>query len=211
MAQHGEDHIMAEQVTLSRADYVHLQAVISSLLEKQQHLEAKINTATLAPISTPMSVPTQYHTPSRPSEPKAAPPDFFTGKASELHLFLTQCQQVFHLQPSKFATEETKVIYMTTYLRGSAYAWVQPHLEQEELPSWMMNIAEFTKKITSIFGDPDQAHTAICHLEDLKQTKSATVYATEFLYYAALVKWNNEALYHLFYKGLKETVKDLMI
>src|ERR1700690_997966 len=123
-----------------------------------------------------MSLQTQYHAPSHPSEPKAAPPDFFTGKASELHLFLTQCQQLFRLQPSKFTTDETKVIYMTTYLQGSAYAWVQPHLEQEECPSWMKNVTEFTKKITSIFGDLDQAHTAIRHLEDLKQTKSATVY-----------------------------------
>ena len=72
----------------------------------------------------------------------------------------------------------------------------------------MTNVTEFTKKITSIFGDPDQAHTAIHHLEDLKQTKSAAVYATEFHCYAALVNWNNEALCHLFYKGLKETVKD---
>ena len=56
MAQQGEDDVMAEIVTLSRADYVHLQEVISSLLAKQQHLKAKINTATLAP--TPISVPT---------------------------------------------------------------------------------------------------------------------------------------------------------
>ena len=73
MAQHGEDDIMTEQVTLSRAAYVQLQEVISSLLAKQQQLEAKINTATLTPISTPVSVPTQHHALSHPSEPKAAP------------------------------------------------------------------------------------------------------------------------------------------
>ena len=116
MAQQGEDDVMAEIVTLSRADYVHLQEVISSLLAKQQELEAKINNATLASVPTPGLTPTQYHTHECPSEPKAAPPDFFTGKSSELCLFLTQCQQVFCLQPSKFTTDEMKVIYMTIYL-----------------------------------------------------------------------------------------------
>ena len=115
MAQLGEDDIMTEQVILSRADYVQLQEVISSLLTKQQQLEMKINT-TLAPTPTSTSGPTQQPVPGCPAEPKAAPPDFFTGKASELRLFLTQCQQVFRLQPSKFTTEETKVTYMTTYL-----------------------------------------------------------------------------------------------
>ena len=62
---------------------------------KQQQLEAQINATTQVP--APILVPSPHHVTEQPSEPKAASPDFFTDKASELCLFLTQCQQVFHL------------------------------------------------------------------------------------------------------------------
>ena len=99
-------------------------------------------------------------------------------------------------------------MYAATYLRGSAYAWVQPYLDQDILPAWMDDFPSFSRKIISIFGHPDLAHTSICKLEGLKQTKSAATYAAEFHCHAVFTQWNDEALCHLFYKGLKETVKD---
>src|SRR5271156_1557362 len=147
-------------VEITQEAYAQLQAVIQSLLVKTQDLECQLAAAT-----PPARLPIHQ----RPSEPDAAPPEFFTGNASELRKFLTQCQQVFRLQPSKFPNGYVKVIYATTYLRGSAYAWIQPYLDQEVLPIWMNDFPSFCTKITSIFGDPDQARTSIRTLEGLKQ------------------------------------------
>jgi len=186
-------------VEITQEAYAQLQAVIQSLLVKTQDLERQLAAAT-----PPARLPIHQ----RPSEPDAAPPEFFTGNASELRKFLTQCQQVFRLQPSKFPTGIVKVMYAATYLRGTAYTWIQPYLDQDVLPAWMEDFPTFSRKIINVFGDPDLARTSIRKLEGLKQTKSAAIYAAEFRCHAIFTQWNDEALCHLFYKGLKETVKD---
>ena len=72
----------------------------------------------------------------------------------------------------------------------------------------MDDFPSFSRKIISVFGDPDLARTSICKLEGLKQTKSAATYAAEFCCHSVFTQWNDEALCHLFYKGLKDAVKD---
>ena len=179
--------------------YSQLETVIQSLLSKTQDLEHQLTAVTPSP---PLA------TFSRPAEPDAAPPEFFTGNTTQLRYFLTQCQQVFYLQPSKFPNGIVKVMYATTHLQGSAYAWIQPYLNQDVLPDWMNNFPSFSRKIISVFGDPDLACTSIWKLEGLKQTKSAATYAAEFCCHSVFTQWNDEALCHLFYKGLKDAVKD---
>ena len=186
-------------VEITPEAYSQLQTVIQSLLVKTQDLERQLAATTPSP---------PLVTPPRPAEPDANPPQFFTGNASELRSFLTQCQQVFRLQPSKFPNGVVKVMYAATYLRGSAYTWVQPYLNQDVLPVWMDDFPIFSRKIISVFGDPDLARTSIRKLEGLKQTKSAAAYAAEFHCHAVFTQWNDEALCHLFYKGLKDAVKD---
>ena len=94
-------------VELTPEAYSQLQTVIQSLLAKTQDLERQLASATPSP---PLA------TPPRPAEPDAAPPEFFTGNATQLRYFLTQCQQVFRLQPSKFPNGVVKVMYAMTHL-----------------------------------------------------------------------------------------------
>jgi hypothetical protein len=47
-------------------------------------------------------------------------------------------------------------------------------------------------------------------LDKLVQTYSVAQYSSEFKRLSALVKWNDEALCHRFYRGLKESIKNQM-
>src|ERR1035438_7292279 len=95
----------------------------------------------------------------------------------------------------KFPNGIVKVMYAATYLQGSTCAWVQPYLDQDVLPVWMDDFPSFSRKIISVFGDPDLARTSIHKLKGLKQTKSAATYAAEFLCHAVFTQWNDEALH----------------
>ena len=53
-------------------------------------------------------------------EPKVNDPDTYSGQSGNLNQFITQCDLVFRVQPSRFATETVKVHYIISYLRGIA-------------------------------------------------------------------------------------------
>ena len=80
------------------------------------------------------------HQPSRSpvdsslKEPKANDPETFYGKPNKLRQFIQQCNLVFRLQPSRFASEEIQVAYMTSYLRGSDSSRSGPSRLSRRLP-----------------------------------------------------------------------------
>ena len=57
-------------------------------------------------------------------------------------------------------------------------------------------------------ADPDEIATAERQLYALRQKGSVTSYLAEFMRYAVLVKWNDEAKAAQFYRGLKDAIKD---
>ena len=89
------------------------------------------------------------------SEPKANPPDIFDGtKPEKLESFLMQRNIVFRLQPSKF-TEESKVIYAISFLRGFVLDAIQPLATGDVLDEKISSFQLLTKYLRDNFGDPD--------------------------------------------------------
>jgi hypothetical protein len=134
-------------------------------------------------------------------------PEDFTGDRKELPKFITQLVLVFRNAGIQFETDQSKINYACTYLRGTAGAWIQPHLQNTDSPilaSW----DAFKTALEKAFGDPDMQATAERGLNVLKQTGATSAYAAEFRRLAALTKWDTHALHFQFYKGLKESVKD---
>jgi hypothetical protein len=134
-------------------------------------------------------------------------PEDFTGERKELPKFLTQLELVFRNAGAQFGTHQSRVDYACTYLRGTAGAWIQPHLQNQNSPilaTWDL----FKSALEKAFGDPDMQTTAERRLNALQQTGATSAYAAEFRRLAALTKWDNQALHFQFYKGLKESVKD---
>jgi hypothetical protein len=61
------------------------------------------------------------------------------------------------------------------------------------------------------FGGPDTKRAAELKLARLKQTGSASKYTTEFRQVTIYLEYDDEPLIILFYRGLKEEVKDNLI
>lgn len=140
-------------------------------------------------------------------EPRLADPDFFNGNRSQTKIFLTQVNLVLAGNPSRFPTELSKILYAASYMRGPAFSWIQPHVEN--LTKGVMDsFTQFSFSLLNQFGEKDEKSYSERCLYELKQTKSVSFYATEFLKLSSSLCWNDAALCAHFYRGLKASIKD---
>ena len=154
------------------------------------------------------SMPAATQPLANPTETRVNPPDTYDGRgASKLRDFLTQLRLVFDLQPSKFLNDSIKVKYACSFLRGSAFSWIQPYLDMEAPPVWMGEFPLFAAEITKVFGEPDVIGSATRSLRKLRQTGSVAAYAAEFRRHSTLLSWGEQALVSQFYEGLKGSTK----
>jgi len=147
-------------------------------------------------------------------EPKIPDPLMFSSKHKELLSFLTKCQIKFNRQPSHFPNERSKILYASSHLEAPAFSWFQPLISQypagseESAPLKLASFKEFTKALTTIYGDPSLETTAVREICHLHQTGSVAEYAAKFESKKQYMYWNDEALHNQFYLSLKEELKD---
>jgi hypothetical protein len=146
-------------------------------------------------------------------------PDKYHGKREELETFLMQVELYFRFNDEKFTTDDSYTMWVSSYLRGSAMKWMEPflkdYLNNEDHPELQMqttvemfdDFSGFKREIRKVFGDIDEAKTAMRKLDGLKQAKSAIEYATEFRTYGISTGWDTKALIYNFVKGLKSDVQ----
>jgi hypothetical protein len=46
-----------------------------------------------------------------------------------LKAFMLQCRMYIDLNSEKFGTPKKEILFIVSYLRGQAWEWIQPHLE----------------------------------------------------------------------------------
>ena len=151
--------------------------------------------------------------PESTKEPKISHPPPFNGRKDQTLEFLAKCNMVFAVQPRTYATDVTRIAFATNLLKEEAYRWVLPYLgmDAEDQPSWLHDWEDFQIEFKKYFGDTNIAETSRFKLRNLRQTGSASVYATEFQRHAAYVHWNNETKKQNFFDGLKDDVKDRLL
>src|SRR5271155_5261452 len=135
-------------------------------------------------------------------------PETFRGSRQDLPRFLSQLSLVFSSAPQRFSTDTSRINYAASFLRGTAFTWLQPHLEASSPPSFLLSYPQFTEALRSAFGDPNQKHNAEQSLHALRQKGSASAYTSEFRRLASYTGWNSSALLFQFEHGLKEELKD---
>lgn len=185
----------SSRVTLTRSQFEQLAAMADEFSRLQSRLQSLE--------SRPDPQPTTR-------EPHVSSPSHFSGNRAELRNFLSQVRLVIDVQPSRFQSERQKVLYAASFLRDTAYSWFEPLLHQSPAPSLLDDFGEFTAKLSSVFGDPDQTASAERDIRHLRQRSSASAYAAEFQRLAAYISWNDSALASQFYWGLSDAVKDDM-
>ena len=88
----------------------------------------------------------------------------FNGDRKTLLLFLTKCRMKFAGQPSRFPSEESKILYAGSRL-DPAFSWFQPLLsawqtEDRPDPTETTTFKAFAAALTALYGDADLEVTA---------------------------------------------------
>jgi hypothetical protein len=149
-------------------------------------------------------------------EAKSADPPHFTGNQRELETWITACRIRFAGQPSKFDTEEKKVVHASSFLRGPPLAWFQHVINaystaehDDEVPPEFQSFETFVQSVRVLYGDPDlqrNAERAVRHLKQGDGTVAA--YISRFTIHSQHTKFDDDSLAGHFYEGLDGTIKD---
>ena len=136
----------------------------------------------------------------RKRTPKAREPDPFDGtSATALRVFIFQLQIYFNTCKSQFSSDEERIYFAISYLRGAALDYFEPFINEPDptknydfLTTWKA----FSQKLTNLFGsyspedDAEDAITAIPFPDNGKATK----YFIDFAKYQTQIKWDDRAL-----------------
>ncbi|CDO75868.1 hypothetical protein BN946_scf184672.g1, partial [Trametes cinnabarina] len=86
-------------------------------------------------------------------------PDLFDGSNSgQLRVFFAQLELVFKARPRTFNSDEKKVTYALSYLKGTALQWFEPYLlegDSETPPVFMSDYQAFQDELRVNFGPYD--------------------------------------------------------
>jgi hypothetical protein len=126
---------------------------------------------------------------------------------------LAQLALVFVTYPENFKTDEEKIVYSISYLRGDAAAWFEPEIlgtTSLEPVRWATDFEAFWQELEDNFGSVDSVVEASRLIFELTMGKDEPIrgYNVLFNTYAAQLRWNDRALLSQYYRGLAERLKD---
>ena len=131
-----------------------------------------------------------------------------------IETFFIQLSVVFAADESRFSSDEMKVLYTIGCLSGNALSYVQPFLKNidsnnpNDKHEILKDFNIFKKFLFDAFGDSNLVVNSENAIRNLKQTGSATRYATEFRRLSMQLTWNNDALVSQYVLNLKNQIKD---
>lgn len=171
--------------------------------------------ATMEPQVTPSSSSSRIETHDDRNKAKVNPPETFKGERGKLKTFITQCNLYMYWNRAEFGTAEKRVMFVISYMRGTAYAWIEDRLNEYLMDptkyderTLFTNYPYFLRQLNMIFGNIDEKRIAERELKTLRQHTSAADYSAHFQRIAAHLNWGSEALLSRYYDGLKEDIKD---
>ena len=172
-------------------------------LQQVRELEEALQAARARSSHTsPGPIPQEWH-----PEPKVEAPPEFSGKISEFPNFMAACSLVFALCPNTYSTDERKVLFVISHLRGTAMSWARNIAENPEHP-YRHDYPAFKGALSNLYSDRNLRARNEDKLGRLEQTKSAAAYAAEFQSLIGPLDLDDGAKCLLFHKGLKSGIKD---
>lgn len=136
----------------------------------------------------------------------------YSGRPSELRAFLTDCDDYIDLNPKSINSDDKKILLVGMLLTGSAKLWYRQYREvsPDRRPAFMSNYEDFKLALDKAWGDPDLKASHERAFARLRQTTSVAAYATQFRQHMVYLNFpdDDQTLPVLFYKGLKDAIKD---
>lgn len=140
-------------------------------------------------------------------EPHANCPPQYDGDPNSCRSFLSQCSLVFALQPRRYATEESRVAFVITLLKGRARDWATAVWDARA--AFCATFDDFRNEMTKLFDRSAHGDEAASLLAQLSQNgRSVTDYSVQFRTLAAVCAWNEAALRARFREGLDDEIQD---
>ena len=122
-------------------------------------------------------------------------PELLDGGRGKLRAYFFQMELFFRFNAERFPTNEHKVLFASTYLRGPAFEWLnsfltdflnnEPDKRDNVTIEVTQNYSNLKNKLRQVFGDFDKEHLAEHRMQSLRQTRSAANYASKFQLLAA--------------------------
>ena len=103
-----------------------------------------------------------------------------------------------------------------SFLDGPPHSWAQPLINaylldpESTSPQELASFDALANALQALFGDPNLERNAIAALNNLRQTTSVAEYRARFADHSQHTKMDGNALAPYFYRGLKDTIKDLL-
>jgi hypothetical protein len=101
-----------------------------------------------------------------------------------------------------------------SYMRGQAYQWIRPRVQQaivdgdEGKDRMFKNFDSVRNEVKAIYGLSNEQQVAIRSIQHVRQKMSAAAYTAKFKEYSSKTGWDDKALLTMYYRGLKDNVKD---
>ena len=143
-------------------------------------------------------------------------PAEFHGDRAKYKDFKLQVTVYVLFYQNKFRTDMEKIMWVFTYLRGTAQQMIAPLMIESQKPvaqrsttarAAMESFPAFLEHLDMIFGEVDVKRKAEADITKIRQTTSAAKYAAEFQKLALDSQMVEGALKPLFYQGLKSHVQ----
>ncbi|ESK87187.1 hypothetical protein Moror_5858 [Moniliophthora roreri MCA 2997] len=146
---------------------------------------------------------------------KVAAPEPFDGDRKETQRFLTEVEIYLRMHPTEYDTDEKKCLFFLSYLRGKdTQAWKQRNTDLifdwkdgGEKLEWKNLKSAFKKHYLPI----DIKADAQLRIEEMKMGERADNYVNEFRVLADESGYDDEALAHIFRKGLPFVLADKIL
>ena len=86
--------------------------------------------------------------------PDIKDPESYRGDKNAFENFITQLALKFSSDPDRFGTDESKISYAGSFLRGPAYDWFRPHVDRLTGKTTFTNYEAFIVALWLCMGQP---------------------------------------------------------
>lgn len=144
---------------------------------------------------------------------KLAKPDKYNGKKKEKATdFRIACTQYLRATAPS-ASEYQKVMFIVSYLEGTASEWLRPYNERDLIVPvpFLHDTNLFWQEFEKRFGEVDKTGVYRKKLRSLKQTGSVQDYLRDFQTYAGPLGYGDNAIRDMFYDNLATYIMEAML
>ena len=138
-------------------------------------------------------------------ETKYDPPEF-SGDIAQYKTFWSKCRLAIQLNPTKYASPESRVLLVASKLTGDAYKYVEDIVDNTSHPL-RKDFDAFKEMLDNVYTDRNYRDDCMYQLQNLRQKGSVATYSVKFKSLVAPLGYNESAKIDRFMSGLNTELR----